>query len=91
LSSTAVGIAISSVICVAGLPSGLDTAGHEPRRASRQSALPASMAWPEVRVEMSQSAPHLGFAPEGDAPVPYMQRIRDYYLALGYAALFFAN
>ena len=28
----------------------------------------------------------LGFAPEEDAPIPYMQRIRDYYLALGYPA-----
>jgi D-proline reductase (dithiol) PrdB len=28
----------------------------------------------------------LGFAPEEDAPLPYMQRIRDYYLALGYPA-----
>ena len=27
-----------------------------------------------------------GFAPEHDAPIPYMQRIRDYYLALGYGA-----
>jgi hypothetical protein len=27
-----------------------------------------------------------GFAPEHDAPVPYMQRIRDYYQALGYGA-----
>lgn len=25
-----------------------------------------------------------GFAPEEDAPIPYMQRIRDYYLTLGY-------
>jgi D-proline reductase (dithiol) PrdB len=25
-----------------------------------------------------------GFAPEDDTPIPYMQRIRDYYLALGY-------
>src|SRR5262249_11165985 len=24
------------------------------------------------------------FAPEHDAPIPYMQRTRDYYLALGY-------
>src|SRR6266404_6160932 len=24
------------------------------------------------------------FAPEDDVPIPYMQRIRDYYLALGY-------
>jgi len=35
---------------------------------------------------MSQTEPGFGFAPEEDAPVPYMQRIRDYYLALGYAA-----
>lgn len=27
-----------------------------------------------------------GFAPEYDAPIPYMMRIRDYYLALGYGA-----
>lgn len=26
----------------------------------------------------------MGFASEHDAPVPYMQRLRDYYLALGY-------
>lgn len=26
------------------------------------------------------------FAPELDAPIPYMQRIRDYYQALGYGA-----
>jgi D-proline reductase (dithiol) PrdB len=26
----------------------------------------------------------MGFAPEHDAPVPYMKRLRDYYLALGY-------
>ncbi len=26
----------------------------------------------------------LGFAPEHDVPVPYMKRLRDYYLALGY-------
>ena len=26
----------------------------------------------------------LGFAPEDDVPIRYMQRIRDYYLALGY-------
>jgi len=34
---------------------------------------------------MSQAEHDLGFAPEEDAPIPYMQRIRDYYLALGYA------
>jgi len=27
-----------------------------------------------------------GFAPEHDAPIPYLQRIRDYYQALGYGA-----
>ena len=27
-----------------------------------------------------------GFAPDHDAPIPYMQRIRDYYQALGYGA-----
>ena len=27
-----------------------------------------------------------GFAPAHDAPIPYMQRIRDYYVALGYGA-----
>src|SRR4051794_597057 len=27
---------------------------------------------------------HLGFAPDADSPVPYMQRTRDYYAAIGY-------
>src|SRR5258707_3020390 len=27
-----------------------------------------------------------GFAPEHDVPIPYLQRIRDYYQALGYGA-----
>ncbi len=27
-----------------------------------------------------------GFAPAYDVPIPYMQRVRDYYLALGYGA-----
>ena len=27
-----------------------------------------------------------GFAPAHDVPIPYMQRVRDYYLALGYGA-----
>ena len=34
---------------------------------------------------MSQTEQGFGFAPEHDAPIPYIQRIRDYYLALGYA------
>ena len=33
---------------------------------------------------MSDSDDGLGFAAEHDAPIPYMQRTRDYYLALGY-------
>jgi D-proline reductase (dithiol) PrdB len=33
---------------------------------------------------MSTPDDGLGFAPEHDAPIPYMQRTRDYYLALGY-------
>lgn len=36
--------------------------------------------------EMSKEERDLGFAPEHDAPITYMQRIRDYYLALGYGA-----
>src|SRR6202011_5015541 len=27
---------------------------------------------------------HFGFAPDYDSPVPYMQRTRDYYTAIGY-------
>jgi D-proline reductase (dithiol) PrdB len=34
---------------------------------------------------MSQVQHGFGFAPDHDASIPYMQRIRDYYLALGYA------
>jgi D-proline reductase (dithiol) PrdB len=34
---------------------------------------------------MSQKGHAFGYASEHDAPIPYMQRIRDYYLALGYA------
>lgn len=33
---------------------------------------------------MSQQDGHPGFAPECDVPIPYMQRIRDYYQGLGY-------
>ena len=28
----------------------------------------------------------VGFAPPDDVPIPYMQRTRDYYLALGFGA-----
>src|SRR5438477_8687899 len=33
---------------------------------------------------MSESEDGFGFAPEHDQPVPYLQRIRDYYQTLGY-------
>ena len=33
---------------------------------------------------MSDTEIDLGFAPEDDAPIPYMTRTRDWYLALGY-------
>lgn len=33
---------------------------------------------------MSETELDLGFAPEDDAPIPYMTRTRDWYLALGY-------
>ena len=35
---------------------------------------------------MSDQEEGFGFAPEHDAPIPYMTRIRDYYQALGYGA-----
>jgi len=35
---------------------------------------------------MSEQEDGFGFAPEHDQPVPYMQRIRDYYQTLGYGA-----
>ena len=35
---------------------------------------------------MSEREEGFGFAPEEDQPVPYLQRTRDYYLALGYGA-----
>src|SRR5947207_6789080 len=35
---------------------------------------------------MSGSEHGFGFAPEHDQPIPYLQRIRDYYRALGYGA-----
>src|SRR5689334_10588555 len=35
---------------------------------------------------MSGQDEYPGFAPEHDAPIPYMQRIRYYYEALGYGA-----
>jgi glycine/betaine/sarcosine/D-proline reductase family selenoprotein B len=34
----------------------------------------------------SARATHYGFAAPHDAPIPYLQRIRDYYQALGYGA-----
>lgn len=35
---------------------------------------------------MSEPEEGFGFAPEHDRPIPYLQRIRDYYQALGYGA-----
>jgi D-proline reductase (dithiol) PrdB len=35
---------------------------------------------------MASERDQFGFAPAHDAPIPYMQRIRDYYVALGYGA-----
>ncbi len=35
---------------------------------------------------MSGSDPVLGFAVEFDGPIPYLQRVRDYYQGLGYGA-----
>jgi glycine/betaine/sarcosine/D-proline reductase family selenoprotein B len=35
---------------------------------------------------MSDREDGFGFAPEHDAPIPYLERIRDYYQALGYGA-----
>ena len=33
-----------------------------------------------------ERAAEFGFAPAADVPIPYLQRIREYYLALGYGA-----
>jgi len=35
---------------------------------------------------MNDADSEFGFAPDHDAPVPYLQRIRDYYQTLGYGA-----
>ena len=35
---------------------------------------------------MSERESNFGFAVSHDAPIPYLQRIRDYYQALGYGA-----
>lgn len=35
---------------------------------------------------MSENDSGFGFAPEEDAPIPYIERIRDYYRTLGYGA-----
>src|SRR6516165_5579576 len=43
------------------------------------------MRWKRRRQEMAApSDDEFGFAPDYDAPVPYMQRTRDYYIAIGY-------
>jgi hypothetical protein len=40
----------------------------------------------EIRAMTNEQAQGFGFAPAHDAPIPYMQRIRDYYVTLGYGA-----
>jgi hypothetical protein len=35
---------------------------------------------------MSEREEEFGFAPEDDVPIPFLQRIREYYQALGYGA-----
>src|ERR1700740_2470276 len=35
---------------------------------------------------MREGETYPGFAPEHDVPIPYLQRIRDYYQTLGYGA-----
>jgi hypothetical protein len=37
-------------------------------------------------MEKTMADEEFGFAPEQDAPIPYLERIRDYYQALGYGA-----
>ena len=32
-----------------------------------------------------------GFAPDYDSPIPYMQRTRDYYTAIGYTCLLYTS
>jgi D-proline reductase (dithiol) PrdB len=36
--------------------------------------------------DMTESTESFGFAADHDRPIPYMQRIRDYYVTLGYGA-----
>src|SRR5437867_10827706 len=40
----------------------------------------------EREKRMTDREEGFGFAPEHDQPIPYLQRIRDYYQALGYGA-----
>src|SRR5207302_7602100 len=40
----------------------------------------------EKEPKMIEGEEHPGFAPDHDIPIPYMQRIRDYYQGLGYGA-----
>jgi hypothetical protein len=41
---------------------------------------------PEAAAMATERGEEFGFAPAHDAPIPYIQRIRDYYVALGYGA-----
>ena len=67
---------------------GLTTGARIPladRRKRRNNGASAQSAQ-EVRAMTNEQAQGFGFAPAHDAPIPYMQRIRDYYVALGYGA-----
>src|SRR5271166_7103855 len=50
------------------------------------SPAPSAMTNQGRQGPMSDRKRYPGFAPEHDVPIPYMQRIRDYYEALGYGA-----
>jgi D-proline reductase (dithiol) PrdB len=55
-----------------------------PDNAQRLAALRNERLDANEEDEVSETAKDPGFAAEYDAPIPYMQRTRDYYRALGY-------
>src|SRR5690349_9916967 len=58
-----------------------DTRARRPGRAGQGDRLDAA----EAAMATTTTAPAMEFAADHDTPVPYMQRTRDYYQALGYA------
>ena len=46
------------------------------------------MVCPHIMSEMNSTRPGYGFAAAHDVPIPYLERIRDYYQALGYGAAY---